>query len=208
MSQHETVFLVDDEPGMLKALGRLLRAEGFKVQPFASAAAFLAALLPPCCACLVLDVFMPGMDGLELQRRLTAGGSPLPVIFLTGHGDIPMSVRAIKAGAVDFLTKPVQAADLLQAVRAALAQAAGQAAELKTTSELRTKLARLTPREREVMEHIIAGKQNKEIAAELGTGEQTIKIHRTRLMQKLELKTVAGLVQLAARLGVHPGGRT
>jgi FixJ family two-component response regulator len=130
------------------------------------------------------------------------------VIFLTGHGDIPMSVRAIKAGAVDFLTKPVQAADLLQAVRAALAQAAGQAAELKTTSELRTKLARLTPREREVMEHIIAGKQNKEIAAELGTGEQTIKIHRMRLMQKLELKTVAGLVQLAARLGVHPGGRT
>lgn len=206
MSQHETVFLVDDEPGMLKALGRLLRAEGFKVQPFASAAAFMAAPPPPCCACLVLDVFMPGMDGLELQRRLTAGGSPVPVIFLTGHGDIPMSVRAIKAGAVDFLTKPVQAADLLQAVRAALTQAAGQAAELKTTSELRTKLARLTLREREVMEHVIAGKQNKEIAADLGTGEQTIKIHRMRLMEKLELKTVAGLVQLAARLGVRPGG--
>ena len=210
MIPHETVFLVDDEPGMLKALGRLLRAEGFKVQPFASAAAFLAAPPPPpsCCACLVLDVSMPVMDGLELQRRLTAGGSPLPVIFLTGHGDIPMSVRAIKAGAVDFLTKPVQAAGLLQAVRAALTQAAGQAAELNATSELRTKLARLTPREREVMEHVIAGKQNKEIAADLGTGEQTIKIHRMRLMEKLELKTVAGLVQLAARLGVHPGGRT
>lgn len=194
------VFLLDDEPAMLKALERLLRAEGFEVRPFARARDFLDAYRPGECGCLVLDVAMPELDGLELQRRLTRAGVHLPIVFLTGRGDIPMSVRAIKGGAVDFLTKPVNDADLLRAVRDALRRAAGQRESIAETAALGARFASLTPRERQVMEGVVAGKLNKQIAAELGTGEQNIKVHRGRVMRKMRVESVADLVRAADRL--------
>jgi FixJ family two-component response regulator len=199
-----TVYLVDDEPGMLKALTRLLEAEGFAVKSFHSAAEFLAE--PEPVGCVVLDVAMPGLDGLELQQRLTGNGSELPVIFLTGHGDIPMSVRAIKSGAVDFLTKPVKEDDLIRVVKLALELAASRTRKLDETTRLRTLFATLTPREQEVMCHVIAGKPGKVIAAELGTGEQTIKVHRMRVMQKMRVSSLVELVHAAERLGVSAAG--
>lgn len=204
MSDPGTVFLVDDEPGMLKALTRLLSAEGFAVKTFRSAADFLAEHTPELSGCLVLDVAMPGLDGMALQQQLLCSGSLMPIIFLTGHGDIPMSVRAIKLGAVDFLTKPVKAAELVSAVRAALKIAGERAAGSQASRELRERLLRLTPREHEVMTHVIAGQLNKQIAAVMGIGEQTVKIHRMRMMEKLGLHSVVELVRAAERLGVEP----
>jgi FixJ family two-component response regulator len=203
MNPSARVFLVDDEPGMLKSLTRLLRAEGFTVVAFPTAEAFLGAYQPSEVGCLVLDVAMPGIDGLELQRQLSREGIMLPIVFLTGHGDIPMSVRAIKAGAIDFLTKPVNDTELLRAVRAALQRAEEQRVFVTETAALRERLARLTPREQEVLEHVISGKLNKQIAADLGTGEQNIKIHRGRMMEKMGVQSVAELVRLAERLGVR-----
>jgi FixJ family two-component response regulator len=196
-----TIYLLDDEPGMVKALTRLLRTEGFQVKGFTSSASFLDAFEPGLECCLVLDVAMPGLDGLQLQNQLTHRGLLLPIVFLTGHGDIPMSVRAMKAGAVDFLTKPVDDADLLRAVRVALKRA-GEQREILGVS---LRLNRLTPREREVMEHVVAGKPNKQIAADLGTGEQNIKIHRAHMMQKLGMNSLADLVRGAEKLGI--GGK-
>jgi FixJ family two-component response regulator len=204
MTVEPIVYLLDDEPEMLKALSRLLRAQGFQVRGFTSAREFLAHERHPGPACLVLDVEMPEIDGLQVQARLRQSGAELPVVFLTGHGDIPMSVRAMKAGAEDFLTKPVNAADLLQAVRAALQRASDQRAEQEELATLQQRLASLTPREREVLGHVIAGKRNKQIAADLGTGEQNIKVHRGRLMRKLGERSVADLVRVAERLGVLP----
>lgn len=206
MSEAGTVYLVEDEPGMLKALSRLLGASGFKVSGFHSAADFLKHFPEDANGCLVLDVAMPGMDGMELQRRLNESGNPIPIVFLTGHGDIPMSVRAIKSGAVDFLTKPVHDEKLLAAVRSALQLAGALAAESAATCELRERLTRLTPRELDVMRQVITGKLNKQIAADLGTGEQNIKIHRMRMMQKMAVESVAELVRTAERLGVEPMG--
>jgi FixJ family two-component response regulator len=203
MSQQiEVVYVVDDQAGMRKALTRLLRAEGFQVRAFATASEFLAAYRAEETACLVLDVAMPEIDGLEFQRRLATTGVLVPIVFLTGHGDIPMSVRAIKSGALDFLTKPVNDTDLLRAVRNALKLAARQQAERAGNAALRGRFATLTPREREVMAHVVAGKLNKQIAADLGTGEQNIKIHRGRVMGKMGVDSVAALVHLADRLGV------
>jgi len=145
---------------------------------------------------------MPELNGLELQQRLTHSGILLPIVFLTGHGDIPMTVQAIKAGAVDFLTKPVNDADLLRAVRTALQRAAEQHEQAAQTAGLRERLARLTPREREVMAHVVAGQLNKEIASDLGTGEQNIKVHRARVMEKMGAESLAGLVRAAERLGL------
>ena len=204
MTDRPIVYLLDDEPEMVKALTRLLRAEGFQVQGFSSAREFLAHARQPGPACLVLDAAMPDIDGLEVQERLHQIDAALPIVFLTGRGDIPMSVRAIKAGAENFLTKPVNAAELLPAIRAALQRAAEQQSEREELAALRARLACLTPREREVLGHVIAGKMNKQIAAELGTGEQNIKVHRGRLMRKLGLRSVAELVRLAERLGVPP----
>lgn len=199
-----TVFLVDDEPEMLQALGRLLRANGFIVQAFSSARAFATAYRPVDPSCLVLDVAMPDMNGLELQERLAREGVLLPLIFLTGHGDIPMSVRAIKAGAVDFLTKPVDRADLLRAVQAAIVNSAAQAAERAERAELAARLATLTPREREVLAQVITGKLNKQIADDLGTSEQTIKVHRMRVTAKMGITSAVELARAAQRLGVEP----
>jgi len=197
-----TVFLLDDEPEMVKALTRLLRVKQFEVRGFTSVRAFLEACQPEDIACLVLDVAMPELDGLELQQRLTHQGILIPIIFLTGHGDIPMSVRAIKAGATDFLTKPVDAAVLVQAVRTALQTAQTRRQAIAETAALAARFASLTPREREVMEHVVAGKLNKQIAADLGTGEQNIKLHRAHLMQKMAVESLADLVRAAERLGV------
>lgn len=199
-SPNGLVYLLDDEPGMVKALTRLLRTEGFPVQGFTSAARFLEAFQPGKESCLVLDVAMPELDGIHLQERLTHQGIVVPIVFLTGHGDIPMSVRAIKAGAVDFLTKPVNDADLLRAVRTALEVAASRKAELAAVADLMARHASLTPREREVMAHVVAGQLNKQIAADLGTGEQNIKIHRGRVMEKMGVESIADLVRAAERL--------
>jgi FixJ family two-component response regulator len=206
MSDAPTVYLLDDEPEMLKALTRLLRAQGLQVHGFTSAREFLSHERDPGPACLVLDVAMPEMDGLRVQELLHQSGAELPAVFLTGHGDIPMSVRAVKAGAEDFLTKPVNAADLLRAVRRALDRASERQGDREEAAALQERLACLTPREREVVGHVIAGKRNKQIAADLGTGEQTIKVHRGRLMRKLGVGSLAELVRLAERLGIRPAG--
>jgi FixJ family two-component response regulator len=198
------VGLIDDEPRMLRALQRLLTLEGFQVRTFASAEAFLVCPPEERVDCLVLDVSMPGLSGLDLQARLKQAGRSLPIVFLTGQGDIPMSVRAIQAGAINFLTKPVNDADLLDAVRAALIEAGRLQAEESELAGLRERLARLTPREHEVLRHVIAGKPNKQIAADLGTGEQTIKVHRMRVTEKLGMASVAELVRAASRLQIEP----
>ena len=203
MTTGDTVFLVDDEPELTRALARLLQAEGYVVRPFNSAADFLATVAPTDAGCVVLDLAMPGLDGLALQQRL-AGLPALAVVFLSGHGDIPTSVRAIKAGAVDFLTKPVKRDDLVRAVRASLDVARAQAAAMRADAGARARLARLTPREREVFEHVIAGRLNKLIADRLGTSEHTVKVHRGRVMEKLGADSVADLVRLAQQLGIAP----
>lgn len=195
---HGIVYLLDDEPGIIKALTRLLKPLGFDVRGFTSISGFLSAFQPAARSCLVLDVAMPELDGLNLQKRLTHQGILIPIVFLTGHGDIPMAVSAIKAGAVDFLSKPVRKTDLLRAVNAALARSEEQ----HDTEALSVRLNLLTPREREVMEHVVAGKMNKQIAAELGTGEQNIKFHRAHVMQKMRVSSLAELVRLAERLGI------
>lgn len=194
------VYIVDDEAGMRKALARLLLAEGFEPHAFATAQEFITAHRAGETGCLVLDVSMPDLDGLELQRRLTHRGILVPIVFLTGHGDIPMSVLAIKAGAVDFLTKPVNDADLLRAVRKGLELAATRQAQQTAHAALTARHASLTPREREVMALVVAGKLNKQIAADLGTGEQNIKTHRGRVMEKMGVESLADLVRAAERL--------
>lgn len=198
------VFLVDDDEAMRRALERLLRAEGLDVRSFAGARDFLERLSADDCGCLLLDVAMPGMDGLALQHHLSLRPMPLPVVFLTGHGDIPMSVRAIKAGATDFLTKPVERTELMRAVRAALTQAQQARSVYKEKADLLARIALLTPRERVVLEHVISGRLNKVIAAQLGTTEQTIKVHRGRVMEKLEVSSLAELVRLAEQAGISP----
>jgi FixJ family two-component response regulator len=202
------VYLLDDEPEMVKALTRLLRAKRFDVRGFTSVRAFLEADRPAGISCLVLDVAMPELDGLELQQRLPHQGILLPIIFLTGHGDIPMSVRAIKAGATDFLTKPVDATALVRAVRGAWQLAASRQQEVAETAALTARLGTLTSREREVMQLVVAGRLNKQIAADLGTGEQNIKLHRAHVMQKMGVESLADLVRAATRLSLgkanHP----
>lgn len=197
-----TIFLVDDDPGVLKALARVLRGEGWRVETFESAEAFLARPDPGAQGCLVLDVTLPGLDGLELQRRLGEAGQTLPVVFLTGYGDIPMSVHAIKAGAADFLTKPVQAEALVAAVRAAIDQDVSARQARVDNAALRKRLAGLTPREREVLAAVAAGKLNKQIAADLGIVEQTVKFHRARLMERMQARSAAELMHIAAMLGI------
>ena len=204
MNNDAIVYLLDDEPDMLKALSRVLNAHGVETLAFQSAEEFLAHEKTSSPACLVLDLAMPGMDGLEVQRRLTRDGVTLPVVFLTGHGDNQTSVIAMKAGAEDFLTKPVESADLLRAVFAAIRRAEKQNVDNIEMIEFSKRLAQLTPRQREVLEYVIAGKMNKNIAFELGTGEQNIKVHRRRVIRKLGVRSLAELVRVAERLGVEP----
>jgi FixJ family two-component response regulator len=197
-----TVFVVDDYAPVRRSISRLLRAAGFVVAAFGSAEEFLAQSDPQTLGCLVLDVAMPTLNGLELQRILAKAGSLLPIIFLTGQGDIPKSVQAMKHGASDFLTKPVNDEDLLAAVRAAIEKGRALRREQAELSEIRARLATLTPREREVLEYVIAGRLNKQIAGDLGTVEQTVKAHRAHVMQKMRAQSVAELVRLTERCGI------
>ena len=203
MTDKFTVYLVDDDPGVLKALSRLLRSRGYEVKPYFSPQLFLEEHDVAVPGCAILDVSMPGLDGLELQRALTAaGGSHRPVVFVTGKGDIPTSVRAMKAGAIDFLTKPVKDKDLFEAVSRAEALDAESRRIHSELESMQAKFRTLTPREREVLTHVVAGRLNKQIAGDLGTAEKTIKVHRSRMMEKLGIRMVADLVRMAEKLNL------
>lgn len=199
-----TVFLVDDDPGVLRALTRLLRAAGRDVRPFASQREFLGQHDPAAPGCLVLDVAMPERNGLDLQRDLVASGAERAVVFITGHGDVPTSVRAMKAGAVDFLTKPFNDGQLLAAVQAAIDQDADMRRARSERREVELKLATLTLRERQVLEHVVAGQLNKHSASALGTVEKTIKVHRGRIMRKMGAGSLVDLVRMTDLAGIRP----
>jgi FixJ family two-component response regulator len=199
-----TVFLVDDEPEVLKAVARLLRAEGIPVSAFSSPREFLDQVDPEAPGCLVLDMSMPAISGLEVQRELETRGCRLPVVFLTGRADVPDTVRAMKGGASDFLTKPVEDEELLGAVRRAIEKDAVLRRERAEEALVRARLETLTPREREVLEHVVAGELNKQIAGRLGTVEKTIKVHRARVMEKMQASSLADLVRLARRVRIGP----
>lgn len=198
-----TVHVIDDDASVRASTQWLLRSAGYAVELYPDAASFLAAA-PEGPGCILLDLRMPGMDGLALQAQLERAGNDLPVIFLTAHGDVSSSVRAMKAGAADFLQKPCEPEALLAAVSAAMARSVARVAEQAELDELRTRWAALTDREREVATHVVAGRRNKEIAAELGVVEQTVKVHRARVMQKARVASVADLVRLAIAIGVAP----
>ena len=196
------VFVVDDEPLVCAALKRLIRSVGLEVQTFASAREFLRADRPDAPGCLVLDIRLPDMSGLDLQQKLTEAKIDLPIIFITGHGDIPMSVRAMKAGAVEFLTKPFKDQDLLDALQQAIAQDRSARQQRAERSRLQMRYDLLTPREREVFPLVTSGLLNKQIAAGLGRSEKTIKIHRGQVMQKMAAESLADLVRIAEKLGL------
>jgi len=204
--QMELVYLVDDDAAVIRALSRVLCEEGWEVEAFDSAEAFLARAGPERYGCLVLDVNMPGLDGLDLQRRLREAGRTLPIVFLSGQGEIPMSVQAIKAGAADFLTKPVTSQALTRAVRNAIEQDAVHRQTHGERAELERRFATLTPREREVLVAVAKGRLNKQIAGDLGIVEQTVKFHRARIMERMQAHTAAELMHIAATLGIHRQG--
>jgi FixJ family two-component response regulator len=195
------VFIVDDDQLFRRSTERLIRTAGLNVQPFASARDFLERPRPEGPACLVLDVRMPGLSGMDLQRELIQAGIQIPIIFITGHGDIPMSVRAMKAGAVEFLTKPLSSRVLLDAVRAAIERDRSALQKQSETRELRQRFEQLTPREREVMAHVTAGLLNKQVADKLSTTEGTIKFHRAHIMQKMRAESLADLIRMAEKVG-------
>jgi FixJ family two-component response regulator len=195
------VFIVDDDQLFRRSTERLIRTAGLNVQPYASAKDFLKNPRPEGPACLVLDVRMPGLSGMDLQHELTQSGIHIPIIFITGHGDIPMSVRAMKAGAVEFLTKPFRSRVLLDAVRAAIERDRSRLQMQSEIRELRGRYEQLTPREREVMTLVAKGLLNKQAASELSTTEATIKFHRAHIMQKMRAESLADLVRMTENLG-------
>jgi FixJ family two-component response regulator len=198
------VFVIDDDPLVRDSVTDLLAANGFAARAFGAAAEFFQAERPDIPACLILDVELPGLSGLELQAELTKSGTEVPIIFLTGHGDIPKSVRAMKAGAAEFLTKPFRAQELLDAVRQALVRDGRFRRQRADTLELRERLGTLTPRECQVFALVVAGLLNKQIAGELATTEVTIKAHRGRVMRKMQAASLADLVRMAEKLKVSP----
>jgi RNA polymerase sigma factor (sigma-70 family) len=195
------VLVVDDDPSVRKASARLFRAAGFQVETFGTAQEFLEYQRPDQPSCLVLDVRMPGLNGVELQEQLKARDADLPIVFMTGHGDIPMTVKAIKAGAVDFLPKPVSDERLLQAVAEAVDKNALTRRQSAELAEFRKRVESLSPRESEVMKLVINGLLNKQIAKQLGISEATVKVHRGRVMEKTEVESVAELVRRCERAG-------
>ncbi len=204
----QTVFIVDDDVSVRRALKNLLRSVGLEVETFGNAQEFLSAQRSETPACLVLDVRLPGLSGLDLQRKMVEANMDIPIIFLTGHGDIPMSVRAMKNGAVEFLTKPFRDQDLLDAVHQALDRDRAAQMHRAETAELRSRYETLTPREQEVMALVVRGLLNKQIAGELGTSEATVKLHRGRVMHKMQTDSLADLIRMAEKLGISSAGTT
>lgn len=202
MQADPTVFVVDDDPSVCRSIERLIQSIGFKVESFKSAAEFLQRQRPEGPACLVLDVRLPGLSGLDLQRELTNAGIQLPIVFMTAHGDIPMTVRAMKGGAVEFLTKPFLSEHLLYAVRSAIDRDRHAFKQRSELAELHCRYNLLTLREREVFALLVSGLLNKQIAGELVTTERTIKFHRAHVMQKMQAESVADLVKMAQKLGL------
>ena len=198
------VFVVDDDASVREAMGRLIRSAGLRVEAFASAEEFLTRPRADAASCLVLDVQLPALSGLDLQRRMVDANNDMPIVFITGHGDIPTTVRAMKAGAVEFLTKPLLEGDVLESIRHALARDRAARDHQADTAALRARYASLTPREGEVMEWVVSGLLNKQIAGELGISEETVKVHRGHVMRKMEADSLAELVRMSARLGIAP----
>jgi FixJ family two-component response regulator len=196
------VFVVDDDPSMRVALTNLFRSMDLGVEVFGSASDLLQTKLPDVVSCLVLDIRLPGVSGLDFQARMAEAGIRIPIVFMTGHGDIPMSVRAMKAGAVDFLTKPFRDQDMLDAVTRAIERDRKRRDDEKAVLDLRLQFESLTPREREVIALVTAGLMNKQIAAELGVSEITVKIHRGHVMRKMKARSLADLVRMAETLGI------
>jgi len=201
------VIIIDDDPSFRRSTERLIRSAGFNVQAFGAATEFLSGRRPDAPACLVLDVRLPTLSGLDLQRELARAGVEIPIIFITGHGDIPMSVQAMKAGAIEFLTKPFREQDLLDAIQQAIKRDRTARELQRQLADMRGRYESLTPREREVMACVVSGMLNKQIADELGATEKTIKFHRGHIMHKMRAPSLAELVRLGAHLGV-PGQRS
>jgi FixJ family two-component response regulator len=199
----QIVFVVEDDPSMRRALANLFESVGLGIEAFGSASEMLQRKLPDVASCLVLDVRLPGLSGLDFQAELAKANIHIPIIFMTGHGDIPMSVRAMKGGAVDFLSKPFRDQDMLDAVVTAIERDQKRRETDKVVADLRTLLETLTPREREVLTLVSSGLMNKQVAAELGLAEITVKIHRGHIMRKMGARSLADLVRKAETLGIH-----
>jgi two-component system, LuxR family, response regulator FixJ len=201
MADEATIFVVDDDQGCRDSLAALLRASGMRVQTYSSAQAFLEAYEPSRLGCLLLDVRMPGISGLDLQERLAARGAKLPIILMTAYGDVPTAVKAMQAGAINFIEKPIREEALLESLRRALQQGERLHKEREYVGRVRALIDRLTPREREVLRMLVAGKANKVIAAELGISERTVEIHRQRVRKKLEARSLSQMVRMALVAG-------